>query len=339
MTPSEQLCHAVVTTPGPDKPSMAAVTDRAANVLRPAGAFARLDEIAIWLGGWQRRSDPLVRRPAVVIFGGDHGVAVHSVSAYPAEVTVAMAGAIGGGVATSSVLAAVHGASLQFIDVGVGRPTADFTVADAMSHERFAEAWNAGRNAISELDTDLLILGELGIGNTTAAAAVAAGLFGGGATPWVGRGTGVDDEGLDRKRAVVDAGLARIADGDAAARSPLEVLRRLGGTELAALAGAATEARRRSIPILLDGFIATAASATLERSIPGALDHALAGHRSAEPGHRRLLDALGKQPLLDLDLRLGEASGALIALPVVASAAAAVTNVATFAEVGAPGPA
>ncbi len=335
MTPLEHLHTALAETPGPDAPSVAAVAERAGSVLRPAGAFARLDQVAVWLGGWQRRPDPLVRQPTVVIFGGDHGIARHSVSAYPAEITVAMAAAITNGVATSSALAAAHGAALTFVDVGVGKPTEDFTVEDAMSVDRFAESWFAGVDAVSALETDLLIVGELGIGNTTAAAAVAAGLFGGPASDWVGRGTGVDDEGLRRKQQVVDAGLARLAVGDS---SPLEVLRRLGGTELAAMAGAVAEARRRSIPVLLDGFIATAAIATLDRAVPGALDHALAGHCSAEKGHRRLLNALDKEPLLDLDLRLGEASGALVALPVVAAAAVAVTDVATFADVEMAGP-
>lgn len=342
MTPIEQLHAAIAATPGPDAEAAAAVTERSESVLRPAGAFARLDAIATWLGGWQRSAKPLVVKPQVIIFGADHGVAAKGVSAYPAEVTVAMAGAITEGMATSSALAAVAGAHLRFVDVGVGRPTEDFTELDAMSVERFEAAWNAGRDALASVDTDLLIVGELGIGNTTAASAVAAGLLGGDTADWVGRGTGVDDAGLERKRAAVDAGLARIAAGSGdrpdEGRAPLEVLRRLGGLELAAIAGATVEARRRSIPMLLDGFIATAAVAPLERAVPGALDHCLAGHCSAEPGHRKLLEALGKQPLLDLDLRLGEASGALVALPVVKAAATAVTNVATFAEASVSGP-
>lgn len=343
MTPIEQLHAAMAATPGPDSGATAAVTERAGSVLRPAGAFARLDEIAVWLGGWQRTARPLVAKPEVIIFGADHGVAAKGVSAYPAEVTVAMAGAITEGMATSSALAAVAGAPLRFVDVGVGRPTEDFTEFDAMSIERFAEAWNAGRDAVSSVDADLLIVGELGIGNTTAASAVAAAVLGGETATWVGRGTGVDDAGLERKRAAIDAGLARIAlgsdlDPDGEGRTPLEVLRRLGGLELAAIAGATVEARRRSIPMLLDGFIATAAVAPLELVVPGALDHCLAGHCSAEPGHRKLLEALAKLPLLDLDLRLGEASGALVALPVVTAAAAAVTNVATFAEASVSGP-
>ncbi len=358
VTPHRLLEASCRATPGPDLAAAEAAANRVAQVLRPAGALARLDAVAVWLAGWQRRPRPAVERPAVLIFGGDHGVTVHGVSAYPAEVTKAMALAIEGSMATSSALAAAAGAELRFFDVGIGEPTEDFTTTDALSPERFAAAWNAGREAAAATETDLLVLGELGIGNTTSAAAIAAALFGGislggvaadgapggsagvAATidAWIGRGTGIDDAGFERKRRVVQAGLERLARGPSAGRAPLEILRRVGGTELAAMAGAAVEARRRSIPVLLDGFIATAALAPLELALPGALDHVLAGHRSAEPGHRRLLEALGKEPLLDLDLRLGEASGALVALPVVRAAAVALSNVATFDEAGVAGP-
>jgi len=308
----------------------AAVADRAANVLRPAGAFARLDETASWLASWQRTPHPTVEAPEVIIFGADHGVVARGVSAYPAEVTRAMVGAIEAKVATCTALAEASGASLRFVDVGVGNPTADLTEADALSTERFAQAWNAGAEAVASSTADVLILGELGIGNTTAASAVVAGILGGPVEDWVGRGTGVDDEGLARKVSVVQAGLARIGES----QPPLEVLRRVGGAELVALAGAAVEARRRSIPLVLDGFIATAALLPLAAHHEGFLDHAIAGHCSAEPGHQKLLAALNKEPLLTLDLRLGEASGALVALPIVRAAVIAVVNVATFAEVG-----
>ena len=312
-----------------------AVVERAANVLRPAGAFGRLDEVAAWLAGWQRSERPSVERPQVLVFGADHGVVANGVSAYPAEVTGAMVSAIEQKVATCTALADANGAGLRFVDVGVGQPTGDLSVEDALDTERFDQAWTAGASAVTavsegDLAADLLILGELGIGNTTAAAAVAAGTLGGTAAEWVGRGTGVDDDGLARKEAAVTAGLDRVG----ANPQPLDVLRRLGGAELVAMAGAATEARRRSIPILLDGFIATAALVPLAVHRHGMLDHCLAGHCSAEQGHRRLLEAIDKRPLLELDLRLGEASGALVALPIVRSAAAAVVKVATFAEVG-----
>lgn len=307
-----------------------AVLARAAEVLRPAGAFARLDAVAGWLGRWQRTDRPAVQRPAAVVFVADHGVTVEGVSAYPLRVTAEMLRALREGAATASVLARLAGASLDVVDVGVGRPTGNLAVEPALDRARFDEAWVAGRDAVAALDADLLVLGEMGIGNTTAAAAVAAALFGGPACGWVGRGTGVDDAALATKTAVVGRAVARI-DG---VTDPMEVLREVGGAELVAIAGAAAEARNRSMPILLDGFVVTAAVAALGVGCPGALDHCLAAHVSPEPGHGRLLEHLGMHPLLDLGLRLGEGSGALLAIPLVRMAAAAVTDVATFSEWG-----
>ncbi len=321
----------------------AAIAGRATRVLRPPHALRRMDETATWLAGWQRTTKPRVERPAVLIFGADHGVAARGVSAYPTEVTGAIAKAIEGGIATCSALAAAVGATVDLVDVGIGKPTGDLTDTDALDVERFGQAWRAGASAVAEKAamSDLLVVGEIGIGNTTAAAAVSAGVVGGPLDAWVGRGSGVDDAGLERKRQSVAAGLARLERErapDSDGHGPLDVLRRLGGAELVALAGATVEARRRSIPMLLDGFIATAGVTPLAAHSPGMLDHCLAGHCSAEPGHRRLLDYLGKHPLLELDLRLGEASGALVALPLLRAAAAVVVDVATFDDLGLPGP-
>lgn len=329
MNPSG-MREALAQTSGPDIEAIAAVSKRASQVLRPGGALQRLDDLAVWLAGWQRTSTPSVDRTHVLLFAADHGVAVQDVSAYPAQITAAMKAAVQQQIATSTALASAHGATLQLIDVGVGDPTCDFTQTAALSPNRFAAAWATGVDAVASAEADLLILGELGIGNTTSAAAVAAGTLGGGGAQWCGRGTGVDDAGLARKVAAVDTGLARIGNG----LEPLEVLRQLGGAELVAMAGAAVEARRQSIPLLLDGFIATAALVPLHVSHPGFLAHAIAGHCSAEPGHQKLLDALGLEPLLRLDMRLGEASGALVALPLLQSAVAAVMDVATFEEAG-----
>ncbi|MGH9282033.1 MAG: nicotinate-nucleotide--dimethylbenzimidazole phosphoribosyltransferase, partial [Acidimicrobiales bacterium] len=290
---------------------------------------ARLDEVAAWLAGWQRTCRPAVRRPACAVFVADHGVAGRGVSAYPASVTAEMLRALAQGKATAAVLAGQVGAHLEVVDVGVGRPTADLATGPALDDQRFDECWAAGVDAVAGLDADLLVLGEMGIGNSTAAAAVAAALYGGAPGQWVGRGTGVDEAGLARKREAVSAAAER-----AAGLAPLEILRHCGGAELVAMAGAALEARRRSLPVVLDGFVATAAIAPLEAARPGALDHCIAGHRSPEPGHGRLLDRLGKEPLLDLNLRLGEGSGALLAVPLVRMAAAAVVDVATFEEWG-----
>jgi nicotinate-nucleotide--dimethylbenzimidazole phosphoribosyltransferase len=325
----EEVGRLLAAAPGPDQTAAAAVAERATQVLRPAGALARLDELAVWLAAWQGTARPAVRRPATLVFAADHGVAASGVSAYPAEVTAAMLKALREGAATACVLAAQVGATLEVVDVGVGDPTGDLATGPALDPARFAACLRAGRDAVAGLDADLLVLGEMGIGNTTAAAAVTAILLDRPAAACTGRGTGVDDAGLARKLAAVEAARRR-----AGAAGPLEALRQAGGAELAALAGAALEARLRRLPLVLDGFVATAAVGPLELLAPGALANAVAGHRSAEPGHAAWLERLGKRPLLELDMRLGEASGALAAVPLLRLAAAAVTDVATFAEWG-----
>lgn len=326
---SDVLAGLLGDLPGPDRSARDQVAARAAAVLRPAGAFARLDVLAAWLAGWQGTTDPRVHRPHVAVFAADHGVAADGVSAYPGEVTAAMAGAIRSGVATVSVLARQVGATLDLFDVGVGRPTGNIRVSDAMNADEFDAAVAAGAAAAESNDADLLVVGEIGIGNTTAAAAVAAAVLGGSAADWVGPGTGVVGAALARKCDVVQAALDRVGPVP-----PLEALRRLGGRELAAMAGAVAAARRRRLPVVLDGFIATAAVAPLAVARPGSLDHCIAGHCSAEPGHERALETLGFDPLMRLDLRLGEGSGALVAVPIIRMAAAAVTEVATFEEWG-----
>jgi nicotinate-nucleotide--dimethylbenzimidazole phosphoribosyltransferase len=313
----------------PDQAAIDAVDERAAQILRPAGALARLDDVASWMAGWQRTSTPAVTRPAALIFAADHGVAAASaVSAYPTDVTAAMLAAYSAGRSTISAFAAIAGATVEAVDVGVGRPSGDIRVESALSAERFAECVEAGRSAVDALDTDLLVLGEMGIGNTTAAAAVTAALLGGEPESWVGRGTGIDADGLGRKQDAVTAAVRRIAD----VTDPIEVLREVGGAELAALAGAVAAARSRSLPVLLDGYVVTASALPLGLVSPGALDHCRVGHCSAEPGHRRLLDHLGMSPLLDLDMRLGEGSGAMAAVPLVAMACVGITQVPTFGE-------
>jgi nicotinate-nucleotide--dimethylbenzimidazole phosphoribosyltransferase len=317
----------------PDLDAAAAVRDRAARVLRPQGALARFDEVAAWLAGWQRTPRPHVDRPAALVFVADHGVAADGVSAYPSSITAEMLRALREGKATAAAMARVAGASLTVVDVGVGRPTANLRVEPALTPERFAECIAAGEDAVRAVEAaDLLVVGEMGIGNTTAAAAVGAALFGGPADEWTGRGTGVDDATLAHKVDVVEAARRRAAVVDDA--SPVEILRHLGGAELVAIAGAVLEARRRSLPVVLDGFVTTAAVAPLEVARPGALDHCIAGHCSGEPGHRLLLDKLAMPPLLDLGLRLGEASGALAAVSLIRMAAAGVNDVATFDEWG-----
>ncbi|MEP7203137.1 MAG: nicotinate-nucleotide--dimethylbenzimidazole phosphoribosyltransferase [Ilumatobacteraceae bacterium] len=314
--------------PQPDRPAAESVKARAADILRPAGALARLDEIAEWVAAWQGTASPAVRKPAALIFAADHGVAAAGVSKYPTDVTAAMLAAYRAGKSTISALAAIAGASVSAIDIGVGRPTGDIRFEAALSTERFEEACTAGREAVESLDADLLVLGEMGIGNTTAAAAVVAAISGGDIARWVGRGTGVDDEGLARKRDAVRCAVARIAAED----DPLEILRQVGGAELVAIAAAILAARLRRLPVLIDGYVVTASALPLHAIAPGALDHCQVGHCSAEPGHRKLLQDLGKRPLLDLEMRLGEGSGAMAAVPLVAMACAGITEVPTFGE-------
>jgi nicotinate-nucleotide--dimethylbenzimidazole phosphoribosyltransferase len=326
----ERVAAILSAAPGPDDASRRAVASRAARVLRPAGALSRLDEVAAWLAAWQRTTRPRVEQPLAIVFVGDHGVAARGVSAYPAEVTEAMLRALREGVATAATMARGVGAEIRVVDTGVGRPTGDITVEPALTDERFVGCFEAGREAVASATCDLLVAGEMGIGNTTPAAAVAASLYGGPAEVWTGRGTGIDDETWSRKVAAVEAARARVEPG----AGPVEILRQCGGSELAGICGAIAEARARSIPVVLDGFVVTAAAAPLDVVAPGALDHCVAGHRSPEPGHSLLLEKLGKEPLLDLGMRLGEASGALAAVPLVRLAAAAVVDVATFEEWG-----
>jgi nicotinate-nucleotide--dimethylbenzimidazole phosphoribosyltransferase len=232
------------------------------------------------------------------------------------------------GGAAINQLAKTFGATMTVEALDLDRPTGDFTQGAAMSEAELLSALQTGWNAVDP-KADLLVPGEMGIGNTTAAAAIACALFGGAASDWVGRGTGVDDAGLARKAAAVTAGLAANPG-----REALEVLRCLGGREIAAMAGAMLAARHHRIPVLLDGFIACSAAAVLHAANRDALDHCTAAHVSAEAGHARLLTALGKVPLLSLGLRLGEGSGAALAIGIIQAAAACHSGMATFAEAG-----
>jgi nicotinate-nucleotide--dimethylbenzimidazole phosphoribosyltransferase len=278
---------------------------------------------------WQRTSTPRIDRPAGLIFAADHGVAAASeVSAYPTGVTEAMLQAYREGRSTITAFARLAGAEVVAIDVGVGRPTGDIRVEAALDHDRFHSIVDIAFAAVADLDCDLLVLGEMGIGNTTASAAIAAALAGGETAAWVGRGTGVDDEGLARKRQAVQESVRRIAG----ITDPLEILREVGGAELVAVCAATVAARRQSIPVVLDGYVVTAAVLPLYMMDDRALDHCTVGHCSAEPGHRRLLERIGKRPLLDLDMRLGEGSGAMAAVPLIAMACAGITDVPTFSE-------
>ena len=323
-----ELRLAALDLPAPDAGARADAAARQDVLTKPQGSLGRLEEAAVWLAGWQRKPAPVLEAVRVIVFAGSHGVTAQGVSAFPAEVTGQMVANFAAGGAAINQLARAADATLSVVPLDIDRPTADFTQSEAMTEAELLAAVSTGYDAV-QADTDLLCLGEMGIGNTTAAAAIAAGLFGGRGVDWVGRGTGVDDAGLRRKAEVVDAALAvhaaRLAD-------PLGVLAALGGRELAAIFGATLAARRHSIPVVLDGFVCSAAAAPLAKLAEGGLAHAIAGHVSAEAAHRRLLDALGLKPLLDLDMRLGEASGACLAVNILRSALACHSGMATFAE-------
>ena len=314
--------------PMPDQAARAGAEARNGQLTKPPGALGQLEHIALWLAGWQGTDRPRILRPQVAIFAGNHGVVAQGVSAFPPQVTVQMVANFRHGGAAINQLAKTFGATMTVEALELDRPTGDFTQGPAMSEDELARALQTGWNAVDP-KADLLVPGEMGIGNTTAAAALSCALFGGEASDWVGRGTGVDDAGLQRKAAAVAAGLARNPG-----REAFEVLRCLGGREIAAMAGAILAARNHRIPVLLDGFIACSAAAVLHKANPAALDHCLAAHVSAEAGHARLLTALGKVPLLSLGLRLGEGSGAALAIGVVQAAAACHSGMATFAEAG-----
>jgi nicotinate-nucleotide--dimethylbenzimidazole phosphoribosyltransferase len=314
-----------------DAEAASAAAERQAVLTKPPGSLGRLEEVAIWLARWQGRPVPRLDRVAVLVFAGNHGVTAQGVSAYPTEVTAQMVANFAAGGAAINQLARNAGATLSVIPLALDEPTADFTQAPAMSDDTFLAAVATGYDAVPS-DADLICLGEMGIGNTTAAAAVAAALFsGGGGARWAGRGTGIDDRGLARKKAAIDAGLARHADR---LHDPLAIAAAFGGRELAAMLGATLAARKKRIPVLLDGFVCSAAVAPLVKLRAGALDHVQAAHVSAEAAHRMLLRELGLVPLLDLQMRLGEASGAALGVSVLRAALACHTGMATFAEAG-----
>jgi len=316
-----------------DDVALRAATARDAVLTKPAGALGRLEEVVRHMAAWQGRHPPTADAPAVLVFAGNHGVAARGVSAYPASVTAQMVANFAAGGAAINQLARVNGASLTVVPLDLDRPTADFTVAPAMSEAEAVAAVATGMAAVPD-GADLLAVGEMGIANTTAASALAAALYGGTAVDWVGPGTGVDLDGMARKRTVVDAAVARHRHVD-----PWLLLARLGGREIAAMAGAMLQARLTRVPVLLDGFVAGAAAAVLAQARAGALDHCLAAHRSAETAHRRLLKHLGLDPLLDLGMRLGEASGAALAIGLIRAAIACHTGMASFGEAGVDGPA
>ncbi len=316
--------------PSADLAARRAVEERQLELLKPRGALGRLEELAAWLAAWQGRADPHMARPRIAVFAGNHGVAAQGVSAYPSAVTAKMVQAFIAGQAAINQLSALADADLRIYELALDQPTADFSLGPAMSEEEAVRAIAYGMMAVEE-GFDCMALGEMGIANTTAAAALAAGLFGGDGAQWAGPGTGLEGAALEHKADVIDRALAANAE---ALGDPLLTLAALGGYELCAILGAAIACRLARTPVILDGFASTAAASVLHAIRPDLLDHCLVAHVSAEPGHRRLLETIGKAALVDLEMRLGEASGAALVLPILKAACACHNGMATFAEAG-----
>ncbi|MEX0808511.1 MAG: nicotinate-nucleotide--dimethylbenzimidazole phosphoribosyltransferase [Dongiaceae bacterium] len=331
----DEIRRVLAEFPVADESARAEAVERDATLTKPPGSLGRLEQLTQWLAAWQGRHPPRLDRPRVAVFAGSHGIARRGVSAYPPEVTAQMVQNFVNGGAAINQLCTIADAELRVYEMAIDDPTEDFTERPAMDEAACARAIAYGMMAV-EPGIDLLCVGEMGIGNTTAGAALSAALFGGNGAEWAGPGTGVAGAALARKIAVIDAGLARhraeIAD-------PLDALRCFGGQEMAAIVGAIIAARMARTPVLLDGFVSTAAAAVLHALSPAALDHCEVAHLSREPGHRRLVEALGKRSLLEFDMHLGEGSGAALAIPLLRAAIACHAGMATFTEAGVSGPA
>lgn len=316
------------TLPQADQAAIAAALARQNSLTKPPGSLGRLEELAVFVAGWRGTARPEITRAQALIFAGNHGICAQGVNPFPQEVTAQMVGNFQAGGAAINQLCRANGAELSVVALELDRPTVDFTTGPAMTEAETLAAMQTGADAV-DVTADVLVLGEMGIGNSTIAAAMTSALFGGEVAGWVGAGTGSDEQGIKRKIAAIETGLARHSG-----LSAMGVLAALGGREQAAICGAVLAARAAGIVVVLDGFICTAAASALYAADPALLDHCLVGHCSAEPGHRKLLASLNKRAVLDFDMRLGEGSGAALALGILRAALACHNGMATFGEAG-----
>ena len=334
MNPLTKLTKSYLPYPAVDRNFQTKAAARQAKLTKPPGSLGRLEDVAIWMAGWQRRDRPSIDHGQCLIFAGNHGVVQQGISTFPAEVTAQMVANFAAGGAAINQLCKLADIKLDVIPIDLDHPTSDLSFGPAMTEDEVIAAMNIGANAL-DADCDYLIVGEMGIGNTTAAAALCLGRFGADATSWVGPGTGLNDVGVKHKAMVIEASLAK---QEPIAQNAVALLAAFGGRELAAIAGTVLAARMRSIPVMLDGFISTAAAAALTANGQlSVLDHTMISHMSGEPGHQRLTVALSKKPLLDLGMHLGEASGAAVASLLVRAACATHNGMATFNEAGVSG--
>ena len=316
------------TLPGPNQGALTRAKKREPQLTKPPGSLGRLEELSHWLAAWQGRHPPQINNARAQVFSGNHGVTCKGVSAYPSAVTEQMVGNFQAGGAAINQLCQTFNITLKVDAIELNNPTADFTEGPAMSELETIKSICHGMDKVEE-GLDILCLGEMGIGNTTSAAAICHALYGGNAADWTGPGTGVEGEVLNAKTHLV-AGAVKTHN----CNDGLDVLMCLGGRELAAIVGAVIAARLKAVPVMLDGYVCTAAASVLEATIPGALDHCQVGHASSEPGHRLLLERINKNPLINFEMRLGEASGAALAVSLLKAAVACHNGMATFAEAG-----
>jgi len=324
------IVELLTAVPDGDEAAVAAVRKRDAELTKPAGSLGRLEELVEFLARWQHRAVPRLENPMVTIFAGNHGVADQGVSAYPQEVTAQMVANFTNGGAAISQICGLHEINLRVFELALELPTGDITVEPALDDQMCAATIAYGMEAVAG-KPDIMGLGEMGIGNTTIAAAIFAALYGGTGVDWVGRGTGVDDAGLARKIDAVDRALALHKEG---LDHPLAILVRLGGREVAAMLGALIAARHQKVPVVIDGYVATAAAAIAHAVNPEAIDHCLFAHIAAEGAHGKVLDHMGKTPLLDLGMRLGEGTGAALGVVLAKTALHLHANMATFETAG-----
>ncbi len=329
--PFDDFRALVETMPGPDMEAVAAVRQRETQLTKPAGSLGRLEDLVEWLAAWQGQPKPRVSRPLVAVFAGNHGVAKRGVSAFPIEVTEQMVSNFAAGGAAINQLCIAYDLGLKVFELALEIPTADISVEDAFEEADCAATMAFGMEALSG-GSDLVCLGEMGIGNTTVAAAIFHALFGGSARDWVGPGTGVEGDALELKVKVVEEAVERC--GGPEKLEPFEVLRRLGGREIAAMTGLILAARMQQVPVVIDGFVTSAAAAILYKMDERALDHCIFAHVSAEPAHQKAIDAMNGKPLLDLGMRLGEGTGAAVAAGIIKAAAATHSGMATFEDAG-----
>jgi len=331
--PFAEVLDLLMLTPEGSEEAVDAVRMHDAQLTKPPGSLGRMEELVEWLARWQGKATPTLENPMVAIFAANHGVTDQGVSAFPREVTGQMVANFTAGGAAISQICALHELNLRVFELALELPTGDITLAPAMDDKTCAATIAYGMEAIAGRP-DCLAIGEMGIGNTTVAAAIYAALYGGAGPDWVGRGTGVDNAGLARKAGAVDRALAFHQGG---LTDPLAILARLGGREIAAMLGALVAARHQKTPVIVDGFVATAAAAVAHAVNPHAIDHCVFAHVSAESAHAKALERMGVTPLLDLGMRLGEGSGAALGMVLAKTALHLHTHMATFASAGVSG--